>query len=493
MRKRLPAAAVAVAAALMTGACATPETRLPDAPVPATWQAPARTDASLAQRPWGKVFEAVELETLIREALVNNADLRVAAERVELARAQFGLQRSTLYPWLGGTGSYARQRVPGGASVDNVIVESATLAFVVPSWEIDVWGRVRSATEAVRRELLANEDVRRALYTSIIAQVASGYLTLLSLDAQMQSSRQTLDARREAQRLIELRYKAGVASRLELNDQISLVAQAERAIANLERQRALSQNALSILVGRNPGPIARERRLQDYTLPVELPAGLPSDLLLRRFDIQAAEQTLYAADANIDAARKAFFPTISLTGLLGYISPALRDLFDSGRYAWSIEPGISIPIFSAGRLTSNLEAAQAQQRIAVEQYRATVRTAFREVEDALAGYQHLTEERAALLKSVTANRERLRLSELRYKAGVAAYFEVLDASRQLFETELGYIQVMAGQYQSVIQLYQALGGGYEEAAASLREPLPETPYSPPGSTIPEGWRGVLMP
>ena len=208
--------------------------------------------------------------------------------------------------------------------------------------------------------------------------------------------------------------------------------------------------------------------------------GLPSALLTRRYDVLAAEERLYGADANIDAARKAFFPTITLTGIVGFASPALRDLFDSGRYAWSASPGIGLPIFNAGRLTSNLEAAQAQQRIAVEQYKLTIRVAFREVEDALASYQRLTEERTALTQATDANRERLRLSELRYRAGVAAYFEVLDSSRQLFDSELALIQVTAGQYQSVIQLYQALGGGYDASTAAAPS-LPATPYSAPRS------------
>jgi multidrug efflux system outer membrane protein len=478
MSPRRVTVALAVAAALLATACATPEPSLPTTPVPDGWRSPAKTADSLAERPWGKVFEGRELDALIQEALVNNSDLRIAADRVELARAQFGFQRSFLFPAVGVSATGTRQRGPVPGSTDNAVSESASLGLAVPTWEIDLWGRVRSATEASRRDLLATEDTRRALYTAIIAQVASGYLELLSLDAQLAASRRTAATRREALRLIELRYKGGVASRLELNDQISLVAGADRAIASLERARSLAENSLSTLVGRNPGPIARERQLADLALPAELPAGLPSAVLIRRFDILAAEQTLYGADANIDAARKAFFPTITLTGIVGFASPALRDLFDSGRYAWSASPGIGLPIFNAGRLTSNLEAAQAQQRIAVEQYKRTIRNAFREVEDALASYQRLTEERKALTDAVNANRERLRLSELRYKAGVAAYFEVLDSSRQLFDSELSLIQITAAQYQTVIQLYQALGGGYDPSTATAPS-LPETPYSAP--------------
>jgi multidrug efflux system outer membrane protein len=478
MSARQATVAVVIAAALLATACATPEPSRPATTVPDGWRTPANTTGNLADRPWGKVFEGRELDALIEEALANNSDLRIAADRVELARAQFGFQRSFLFPALGLSASGTRQRAPVPGSSDNAVSESASLGLAVPTWEIDLWGRVRSATEASRRDLLATEDTRRALHTSIVAQVASGYLELLSLDAQLAASRRTAAARREALRLIELRYKGGVASRLELNDQISLVAGADRAIASFERARSLSENSLSTLVGRNPGPIARERQLADLALPVELPAGLPSAVLIRRFDILAAEQTLYGADANIDAARKAFFPTITLTGIVGFASPALRDLFDSGRYAWSASPGIGLPIFNAGRLTSNLEAAQAQQRIAVEQYKRTIRNAFREVEDALASYQRLTEERTALTDAVNANRERLRLSELRYRAGVAAYFEVRDSSRQLFDSELSLIQITAWYWPAVIQLYQALGGGYDASTATAPS-LPETPYSAP--------------
>jgi multidrug efflux system outer membrane protein len=478
MTRRGALGALAVVVSALLSACATPDPAPPAVPVPEAWRAPARAGESLGDRPWMRVFESPELEALIAEALRNNADVIIAAERVELARAQFGFQRSFLFPSLGVTGDATRQRTPVGAGPDNVVNEYGSLGLAVPSWEIDLWGRLRSATEASRRQLLATEYVRRAVYTSLIAQVASLYVDLLSLDAQVAVSARTAASRRESLRLIELRYKGGIASRLELNDQISLVAQADRALAALERQRTQTENALSVLVGRNPGPIAREKRLEDYALQPALPAGVPSTVLLRRYDVLAAEQALYGADANIDAARKAFFPTITLTGLLGFASPQLRDLFDSGRYAWSATGSIAAPIFNAGRLQSNLEAAQAQQRVALEEYRSAVRNAFRDVEDALTAFQRLTEERAALTQAVSANRERLRLSELRYKAGVSAYFEVLDSSRQLFDSELALVQSMSSQYRAVISLYQALGGGFEEAAQSERAPMPATPYSP---------------
>jgi multidrug efflux system outer membrane protein len=464
----LRAAIAAILAACFAGACAKPEFAKPVVDIPPAWPRVSITEQSIAERPWGEIFRAPEIDELIREALANNTDLRLAADRVELARAQFGITRSALLPSVDLGAAYARQRAPGLNPNQNVVSESASLALLVPTWEIDLWGRVRSAAEAARRELLASEEDRKALYTSLVAQVASGYLRLIEIDAQLELSRETLGTRRESQRLIDARLRGGVASRLELNDAISLVAGAEQTIASLERTRSTAENAVAILVGRNPGPIARNMRLVQFPLPPELPAGLPSMLLARRFDIRAAEETLRASDANVDAARLAFFPAITLTGLAGLASPALRDLFDSGRYAWSIAPALTLPIFNAGRLQSNLEAAQAQQRIAVERYRFAVRNAFGEVSNALVDYERLGEERAALAVAVTANRERLRLADLRYRAGVAAYFEVLDSSRQLFEAELALLNSTAGQYRAVIDLYRALGGGYDPSVDPVR-------------------------
>ena len=469
-------AALAVAAALALAGCETAPPTKPAADVPQGWRETAITASSLAERPWGELFRAEELDALIREALAANSDLRIAAERVELARAQFGIQRSALFPDLSGRFGVDRQRFPAGGADENVVSESALLGLALSPWEIDLWGRVRAATESARRQLLSSEEVRLAAQASIVAQVASLYVRLLTSDEQLLIARETAVTRRESLRLIDARFRGGVASKLEVQDATSLVAQAEQSIAELERLRTRSENALSVLVGRNPGAIRRERSLREFALPDQLPAGVPSDLLLRRPDLRAAEQSLAAQDANVDAARKAFFPVISLTGIVGFASPALRDLFDSGRYAWQVSPAVTIPIFNAGRLQSNLEGAQASQRIAVEQYKLVVRVAFKEVDDALADYRRLGEQRTALAVSVGANRERLRLSQLRYRGGVAAYFEVLDSSRQLFDSQLQHVQALGAQYVSIVELYRALGGGYEPQSSPTD--LPPTPYSP---------------
>jgi len=469
-------AALALAATLALAGCETAPPTKPEADVPQGWRETAITASSLAERPWGELFRAEELDALIREALAANGDLRIAAERVELARAQFGIQRSALFPDLSGQFGVDRQRFPAGGADENVVSESALLGLALSPWEIDLWGRVRAATESARRQLLSSEEVRLAAQASIVAQVASLYVRLLTSDEQLLIARETAVTRRESLRLIDARFRGGVASKLEVQDATSLVAQAEQSIAELERLRTRSENALSVLVGRNPGAIRRERSLREFALPDQLPAGVPSDLLLRRPDLRAAEQSLAAQDANVDAARKAFFPVISLTGIVGFASPALRDLFDSGRYAWQVSPAVTIPIFNAGRLQSNLEGAQASQRIAVEQYKLVVRVAFKEVDDALADYRRLGEQRTALAVSVGANRERLRLSQLRYRGGVAAYFEVLDSSRQLFDSQLQHVQALGAQYVSIVELYRALGGGYEPQSSPTD--LPSTPHSP---------------
>jgi multidrug efflux system outer membrane protein len=446
-------------AVLLAGCSATDGTRI-TVEAPADWRTQSEPGSPLSERPWGALFRSPELESLIREALANNSDLRIAAQRIELARAQYGFQRSELFPSLLADAAYTRGRQPV-AGQSNVIVESSSLGLAVPTWEIDLWGRVRSATESAYRQLLASEENRRALAISLIGQVASGYLTLLDLDTQRDVALGTLKSRTESLRVVKLRYERGVIAASDLRQAESNLAGAEAVIAAIERNRAQAENGLSVLVGRNPGPIARRPAAAVMATPPQLPAGMPSTLLERRPDVLAAEQQIRAADADIDAARKAYFPVISLTGFLGFASPALKDLFDDGRSAWSVSPALTLPIFTAGRLAANVEAAEAQQLIAVESYRKTVRNAFREVDDALAAYQRNQEQRDALERVVIANRERARLADLRYRNGVTIYLEVLLAQQQAFEAELQFSQANRAVYEAVVNLYTALGGGWE--------------------------------
>ncbi|MEI7447813.1 MAG: efflux transporter outer membrane subunit, partial [Burkholderiales bacterium] len=403
-----------------------------------------------------------ELPALIDEALRNNRDLRIAAERIELARAQLGLARAALLPTVAADASATSQRGPTPLDPNrNRSGESYSLGLAVPTWEIDLWGRIRSQVDSARRTVEATDAQRYAAQVSLVASVAGGWLQLLEVDQQLAVSRRTRDSRRDSARLIRLRFDAGVVSMVDVTQAETSLAQAEQAIAELERQRASAENALSVLLGRNPGPIARTSTLREMPVPATLPAGLPSDLLRRRPDVIAAERAVAATDADVDAARKAFLPTVSLTGFLGVVSPQLSQLLGVDRGAWSVTPGVTLPIFTGGRLEANLEAQAARQRIAVEDYGRTVQGALRDVEDALTAFQRRREQREALERIVASSRERLRLVDLRYLNGISSYFEVLDSQRVLFDSELQLAQSTAATYGAVIQLYRALGGGWE--------------------------------
>ena len=438
------------------GASATPE-------VPAQWRTPTVTTENMATQDWRGVFRGPELTALIDEALRANSDLRIAAARVAEARGRYGAQESQRWPTLGLNAQYQRQRQPG-AGPDNVDSEIGSLGLALPAWEIDLWGRLRDLSEAARQNMLATEEAQNAVQVSLIAQVALAYIDLLELDAEAQVAEATIKTRQQSLRMVELRFKAGVVAGVDLQQARTSLATAEQAQSDIERRRSSTENALAVLVGRNPGAVARAVRLADFPLPQALGAGLPSSLLQRRPDLRAAERALAASAANVEAARKAFFPSISLTGFLGVVSPELAALFDGGREAWSVSPAVTLPIFTAGRLSANLDAARAGQEIAAEGYRQSVRNAFLEVENTLVAYQRLREQRLAFDRVVAADRERLRLVELRYQNGVSSYFEVLDSQRQLFASELSQLRTTSLTYAAVVQLYRALGGGWTAPA-----------------------------
>lgn len=400
---------------------------------------------SLVTLPWHALLPIPELHALIDAALAANADRRIAIERIELARAQYGIERAALFPGIDASASASRERLPGFDPRENTISENASVGLTMPAWEIDLWGRLAARTEAARREVLANAALADGVRTSLIAQVSSLYLELLDLDAQHEITRRTIDGRRKALRLTRARFEEGVSSILDVRQAESLLAGSEQALADQARRIAQTENALAVLLGRNPGIIRRASHLDTLTPPAQVTAGLPSELLQRRPDIRAAEASLRGAGANLDAARKAFLPRITLTTLLGFATTDLAQLFD------------------AGRLRSGVAAAEAQQRIQVEQYKATIRQAFREVSDALVAFEQLSRQRDATRKVVHANRERLRVTNARYLAGISSYFEVIDAERQLFDSELALSQTSRQLHQSVVQLYRALGGGSSTA------------------------------
>lgn len=457
-----------LAAVLFLAGCQSLPFQRPEVALPTQWQE-ARLDgsagpASLADRTWAEVMPVPELNALIDEALRSNSDVMIAVERIELARAQYGIDRAARLPTLRLDAAATRQRMPGAHPTENQIGDSGTAGLSIPAWEIDLWGKLGDRAEAARRELLAQEALAQGVRISLVAQVASLYLELLDLDHQIAIAERTLESRQRALRLNQRRHAEGVSSIIDVHQAESLLASAEQTLADQRRRRGLSENALAVLLGRLPGPVVRTQKLNELPLPTPLLAGLPGDLLLRRPDIVAAEESLRGAAASVSAARKAYWPSITLSTMIGFASPVLSQLFDSGRYAWSVQPGIGVNLFDGGRTRFGIERAESQQRILVEQYKASIRQAFRDVNDQLLAHEQLAQQRQASERVTAANRGRLKAANARYLSGVSSYFEVLDAERQLLDSEIGLSQTTRALHQSVVQLYRALGGGWRKPA-----------------------------
>lgn len=454
---------------LMLGACSMiPAYERPAAPVANVWPGSAPGEAIPAANAapnveWQSFFSDAKLRQLIAAALRNNRDLRVAVLNIEQARAQFQIRRADQFPTvnLAVTGN----RAPNSAGA---ITSAYTAGFAVTSFELDFFGRISSLKEVALAQYLATEEARKTTQISLIAAVANSYLSLLADDELLSLTQQTLVTREESMKLSQLRFDNGVASELDLRQAESLVEAARATLAQLQRQRALDENALTLLLGQ---PLAGElsvapaagKGLSQAVLLADLPAGLPSDLLINRPDVRAAEQQLMAANASIGAARAAFFPRITLTSSIGSASTQLSDLFSSGSYGWTLAPQLVLPIFDAGRNQAGLGSAQAGRDIAVAQYEKSIQTAFREVADALAGRATLGEQLRAQQAQASAEAMRFKLSELRYRHGVASYLDLLDAQRSLFATQQAVVQTRLTQLQNGVTLYKALGGGWKAA------------------------------
>lgn len=428
-----------------------PKYERPAAPVAATFpDAGAVSNQAAANLAWESFFADARLKQLIGLALTNNRDLRIAIANIEQARAQFQIRRADILPSVGLGVSGGR---PPGAS-DNVY--SAGLTF--SAFELDLFGRVRNLSDAALSQYLATEEARKATHISLIASVASAYLATLADEELLGLTQQTLKAREEGLRLIQLKFDNGVVSNIDLQQAVSLVDTARATLAQQQRQRAQDINLLTLLVGQ-PLPAGQGMTLASTTL-AELPAGLPSDLLTVRPDIRAAEQQLMAANANIGAARAAFFPRITLTGSAGSASSELSGLFKSGSFAWSFAPNLVLPIFDYGRNSANLGSARAGRDIALAQYERTIQTAFREVADALAGQATFGEQLRAQRAVAAAEQERFRLSDLRYQSGASSYLDLLDAQRSLFTAQQAAVQANLQRLQNQVTLYRVLGGGW---------------------------------
>jgi multidrug efflux system outer membrane protein len=421
---------------------------------------------TLADTKWFDVFKDPKLQDLIHDALVHNYDLRESVARIDLARAELGLVRADQFPTFTASTdltTVGRSR-NGELTVPEPISKGRTFGSVLLnmlSFELDIWGRLRKQTEAARADLLASEENRKAVLTTIVADVTAAYFSLRELDYELEIAKRTLASREESLRIITLRAERGVSNNLELRQAQELVYSAGEVIPATERAIEQQENFLSVLVGKNPGPISRGLELTEQQMPPEVPAGLPSDLIARRPDIKAAEENLTAAGARIEVARKAYLPQISLTGFLGFETAALSDFFKSPQFIWGLAPQLTQPIFTGGRLKSNVHFTQAQRDILLVNYERTIQTAFREVSDSLIAYAKTKEVIAQRELLVTTLQDRSRLAYMRYTGGVANLLEALDADRELFNAELSLAQARRDELLSVVALYKSLGGGWQ--------------------------------
>jgi multidrug efflux system outer membrane protein len=453
---------VAVACAL-AGCMMGPDYKRPDVDTPQAYRVEVKSAADLINSAWWEQFEDPVLNELIKTALAENKDVRIAASRVEEFLGRYGVTRSQLFPQVATQFGAGSQRIstvtqPALASTQSNTFDSYSLDLGM-SWEIDLWGKLRRATEAARAELLATEQARQTVILSLTSGVATSYVTLIDLDRQLAIAKSTADSRGEFFRIIKLRFEGGVVSEVELNQARSDYEFALSTVPVIEKQIAQQENALSVLLGRNPGPIARDRTLDKLVLP-QVPADLPSSLLERRPDIRQSEQLMVAANARIGVAKAQFFPTISLTAILGTASSALGNLFKGASQTWSYGGTVTQPIFTGGNLISQLRVAESQQKTALLQYQKSIQTAFQEVNDSLIDQTKTREQLAAQARQVDSLRNYARLARLRYDNGFTSYLEVTDAETKLFNAELQYAQSQGQLFFALINVYKSMGGGW---------------------------------
>ncbi len=457
---------LAVASILLGGCSLIPDYQRPASPVDSLWPSKAggaQTVTAAADLDWRAFFKDPALQGLIDTALANNRDLRVAALNVEAYAAQRQIQRSALFPSVTADGGATRQRLPGSlSSSGDPSISSQYSATLGASWELDLFGRLRSLDEQALQQYFATEEARRATQIALVASVANAWLTLQADQELLQLTQDTLKTYQQSFALTQRSYDVGVADALALAQARSAVESAQVSLAQYSRQVAQDRNALVVLLGSGKaGGLPAGQPLDDDLL-LEVPAGLPSDLLQRRPDLRQAEHQLQAANANIGAARAAFFPSVSLTANAGSLSPDLAGLFDAGSGSWLFQPSISLPIFNAGKLRASLDYAELQKDIQVASYEKAIQTAFQEVADGLAAratYQQQLDAQRALVKT---NEEYYRLAERRYRTGVDSYLTLLDAQRQLFSVRQQLIGDRLAQLTSEVELYKALGGGWSE-------------------------------
>jgi outer membrane protein, multidrug efflux system len=434
---------------------------------PAQQQVPAQT-ASYADLPWWQVFQDPQLQELIRTALKQNYDLLIATERINQARAQVAVARSSLFPQVGANGTFQGGREGTFQTKYNFLQLTADAAF-----QLDLFGRLRRATEAARAQLLATQDAQQTVILTLVGDVASDYFTLLQLDLMLEITHETIKTQEDSVRLTNLRLQHGVATRLDVLQAQQTLDTANATVPDLERQIAQEEDAISILLGNYPQSISRGRPLVEQPFPPEIPPGMPSALLERRPDIREAEHILVSANAEIGVAKAQFFPQISLTGSGGGAfgrSTAFSGLMSSQLGIWSYGANVSQPIFTGGALTGNLKAAESQNQQALLAYREAIQHAFGDVSDALVGYQKNHEVRLRQQDTVADLQESVNLSIMRYTGGTTNYLEVLDGQRALYSAELTLAQDRGNEYLSLVQVYTSLGGGWQQTPQPTSTP-----------------------
>jgi len=462
-------AAVASMLLLLAGCTLGPNYKRPKIDTPATYRGLTPEEAaqnnvnSIANEKWWQVFRDDKLQELIKTALQQNYDVRIAATRILEAQARLGITRAGQFPELAALGSSTNQRNPRQGFLPAVETNTHHVALAL-DWDLDFWGKFRRATEAARANLVATEWARREVITELIANVAGAYLRLRALDLQLEISRRTLSTRQDSLRLTRLLAQGGATSLLDVRQAEQLVFTAASEVPTLEQQIEQQENFISTLLGNNPGPIARGRELTEtlQDRPAAVPAGLPSSLLERRADIRQVEAQLVAANAQIGVARTAYFPDIALTGTAGYQSSALTSLFTGPAGLWNFGGSLTQPLFEGGRLRNNVRLSEAQKQEAVLFYQQTIQSAFRDVSDALIAYRKTQEFRVQQEQLVESAKDATRLSQMRYKGGAASYLEVLTNDTNYFSAELGLVQAQLDELLAYVQLYRSLGGGWQE-------------------------------
>ncbi len=484
MRAAPIAAGVALAAALLGGCTLGPDYRRPPLDAPAAFQYEPAQAAATADTQWWQQFGDPVLTELIAEALAHNRNLQIAAANVEQAAALLTQTRSQLFPAVGfGAGAQReRTREPAFAALvpNYPNPASAYQAALQASWELDLWGRIRRQSEAAYANVLATDEARRGVILSLVAQVANSYLQLRGLDAQLQVARQTQQAYKESVDLFQLQFEYGQVSLMTVAQAQSQYETASAQIPLIESQIAQTQSSLAVLIGRDPGPVARGKSVDDLVLP-QVPAGVPSQLLQRRPDLLQAEQQLIAANAQIGAAKALYFPTISLTGAFGSASAELSGLFSGPAKVWSYAGTLAGPIFSFGAVSGQVRQAEAAQQAALLNYQQAIRNAFADVDNALVANQKLREQLQAQVKLVAALQQYNELARMQYDGGYAPYSTVLQAEQALFPAELNLASIRAQLFASAVNIYKAMGGGW---VALADQRTGSTPPPPPASALP---------